>query len=364
MNISATAAGRVNLIGDHTDYMGGLVLPMAIDLATHIEATTGGGTISLRSQAEPGELSIRLPIGEPTSVDPPWGRYVAAVANELRSIGGLHGVITSTIPPGAGLSSSAALEVATALALLASEEPGGPTPAALAGLAGDPREPDPTQRRELALLCQRAEHAAVGVPSGIMDQLAICAGRAGQATLIDCTDLSVTHVEVPEEAAVWVLHSGLSRRLAASAYAERRSAAEAAQQEVGPLPTADPLDIEALEDPLLRRRARHVRSECQRVLEFADALAARDLPTAGALMTASHASLRDDYEVSAPPLDDLVEALLSTSGVHGARLTGAGFGGCAVALTDAQVDLGAAMTNSAGIWQVTPSDGINVELDA
>lgn len=369
MRVTATAAGRVNLIGDHTDYMGGLVLPMAIDLSTTLDAYTGGQEIRLTSDMEPEGLHVPLPASRPRQVRPEWGRYVAAVAAELGSLAGLVGSLTSTIPAGAGLSSSAALEVVTALGLLAAaptppgaDVPSTAPPNALAKSAGDPTDLDVAQRVELALLCQRAEHAAVGVPSGIMDQLAICCGKAGAATLIDCATLEVTHVELPAEAAVWVIHSGESRRLAGSAYADRRTDAERAAERVGPLPAADPSDIEALGDPLLARRARHVNSECARVVGFAEAIAGGDPRGAGRLMLASHHSLSSDYEVSTATLDELVSALAATPGVHGARLTGAGFGGCVVALADPDVDLATTPLAAHGAWRVVPSDGISVEL--
>lgn len=369
MRVTATVAGRVNLIGDHTDYMGGLVLPMAIQLGTTLEAHTGGPRIQLTSDMEAEALHLTLPATDPSAVRPEWGRYVAAVASELGSTAGLSGSLTSTIPAGAGLSSSAALEVATALALLAAtpeqatdDGPSSSMPAALAAAAGNPTNLDVEQRVELASLCQRAEHTAVGVPSGIMDQLSICLGKAGAATLIDCATLEVTQVALPDDVAVWVLHSGESRRLAGSAYADRRASAEEAAERLGPLPSADPTDIEALGDPVLRRRARHVRSECDRVRGFAEFLGRGDLPGAGQLMLASHRSLSCDYEVSTTALDELVDALAAIPGVHGARLTGAGFGGCVVALTDPGVDLGDTPLGTHGAWSVVPSDGISVAM--
>lgn len=351
VRVTVTAAGRVNLIGDHVDYMGGPVLPMAIDLGTTIEATAGGERIRLASDVEPSSLELALPVGDCAMVEPPWGRYVAAVAAELSATRGLTGSITTSIPMGAGLSSSAALEVAAAVAL-------GSTTG-----AGDPHWPDGFGRTQLALLCQRAEHAAVGVPSGIMDQLAITCGNAGSATLIDCATLEVTPVGVPPDAAIWVVHSGESRRLEGSGYAQRRQSAEAAADLIGPLRSADRSDIESIGDPVLRRRARHVRTECARVIEFARAFEAGDLRAAGELMAASHRSLRDDYEVSTPRLDELVAALCVMDGVHGARLTGAGFGGCVVAVADPPVDLLATPLAAHGAWRVTPSDGIALTLD-
>jgi galactokinase len=320
----------VNLVGDHTDYMGGLVLPMAVQLTTTVEGRRGGDRIELRSAAVEGVVSLALPVDDPASVEPAWGRYVAGVAAELDATVGLTGTVTSTVPTGSWLSSSAALELAVALALGADLAP-----------------------VELAALAQRAEQRATGVPCGIMDQLTSVAGRAGHALLIDCATLDLEPVPLPERAAWWVLHSGEERRLAASGYARRRAECEAAEALLGPLPSA-PLDrIEELDDPVLRARARHVRSECDRVRAAADALAAGDLPGVGAVMSASHRSLRDDFEVSTPALDRLVEELDASPGVLGARLTGAGFGGCVVALCEPGVELDG--------WRVVAADGARLE---
>ncbi|MEZ5238551.1 MAG: galactokinase family protein [Microthrixaceae bacterium] len=346
MILTARASGRVNLIGDHTDYMGGLVMPMAIDLATTLTARTDPtapdpvrSRIRVVSDAEPDPVSLQLPVPEPRSVEPAWGRYVAAVAGQLRATEGFTGRLTSTIPAGGG--SPPALRWRSAWHWRCSEWPVRTHPG-----GGSDRGPlrgsdllDRRNRTELALLCQRAEHEAVGVPSGVMDQLCICTAREGHATLIDCADLSVTQTPLPSSAAVWVVHSGESRRLAASGYADRRRSAEAAEALIGPLRGADPGDVEGIADPLLRRRARHVASECSRVTRFAGAMARGDLESAGRTMTESHASLRDDYEVSTVALDDLVATLEGLEGVFGARMTGAGFGGCVVALTRADLDL-------------------------
>lgn len=336
--VRATAPGRVNLIGDHTDYMGGLVLPMAVDLATTVEGVQGGDRVELTSDLADGVVSLELPVGDPRTVEPPWGRYVAGVVAEgdLGPGFGLTGAVTSTVPVGSGLSSSAALEVAVLLAL------------------GGRGEPD-----EVAELCRHAESAATGVPCGIMDQLCSAAGVEGHALLIDCDTLEVVPVPVPDDAAVWVVHSGQERTLAGSEYATRRRQCEAAADLVGALPDADLADIGSIEDPVLRSRARHVRSECDRVREMAAALADDDLSAAGAAMLASHASLRDDFEVSTPLLDALVEELAATSGVHGARLTGAGFGGCAVALTSPGTDLS---TVGARAWRVRPAEGARLTV--
>jgi galactokinase len=208
------------------------------------------------------------------------------------------------------LSSSAALEVAVALAL---------------GFTGT--------GLELALVCQQAEHAASGVPCGIMDQLTSALGVAGHALLLDCGALTVTPVALPDDAEVVVVHSGQERRLAESAYAERRRSCEQAEALIGPLAQADSGAVAQLRDPVLRARARHVVSENLRVREFAGALHDGDLPQCGAIMAASHESMSTDFEVSTRGIDELVAELVAAPGVFGARLTGAGFGGCVVALT-------------------------------
>jgi galactokinase len=307
--VQAFAPGRVNLIGDHTDTTGGLVLPMAIDLGTTVAVERRGDEVRLRSTTEEEGAAVPLDVADPAAVSPAWARYVAGVVAEVRPAVGIVGTVATTLPVGAGLSSSAALEVAVALAL---------------GFVGS--------HVELARACQRAEHAASGVPSGIMDQLASAAGVAGSALLIDCTTLERTPVALPPRTEVVVVHSGEARVLAGSAYAERRAQCEAAEAEIGPLRVAALEAVDAIADPVVRRRARHVVSENERVREAAAALGAGDPAAAGRAMAASHASLRDDFEVSTPALDRLVDELSATPGVFGARLTGAGFGGCAVAL--------------------------------
>lgn len=330
--MQAFAPGRVNLIGDHTDHTGGLVLPMAIQLGTTVTGWRGGDRVRLVSADEPAPADVGLDVGDPASATPPWARYVAGVVSELRPSQGFTGEVTTTLPLGGGLSSSAALEVAVALAL---------------GLAED-------DLLTVARLCQLAEHAASGVPCGIMDQLASAAGVDGSALLIDCHSLAVTPVAIPDDSEVVVVHSGQERALAGSAYAERRAQCEAAQDRVGVLRKASLDRVDSLDDPVLRRRARHVVTENERVRDFAAALAAGDLSAAGRLMTASHASLRDDFEVSTPTLDALVTRLSERPGVYGARLTGAGFGGCVVALTRP-----GAITGEG--WVVRPSAGAHLQ---
>ncbi len=311
VRVAAWAPGRVNLIGDHTDTTGGVVLPMAIDRGTTVAGRRGGEEVVVRSQDEEEPARVPLTGGDPATATPAWARYVAGVVAEVGPRTGFEGTVATTLPVGAGLSSSAALEVALALALGAVDDP-----------------------VALAQRCQRAEQRASGVPCGVMDQLASAAGVEGCALLIDCHHLRVEPVAVPDGVEVVVVHSGEVRTLAGSAYAERRAQCEAAEAVMGPLRLALPGSEEGLEDPVLRRRARHVITENARVRVVARALAEGDLATVGAAMAESHASLRHDFEVSTPAVDALVGRLAATPGVHGARMTGGGFGGCVVAVAE------------------------------
>lgn len=333
--VVATAPGRVNLIGDYTDLVGGACLPMAMDRATVVRAERLGTEVRLVSDAEGEAARVPLAVGDPAIGHPEWARYVAGVVAELRPDVGLVGTVESTVPLGAGLSSSASLQVAVALAL---------------GFVGTPLE--------LALLCQRAEHAASGVPCGVMDQLTIAAGIAGHALLLDTGTLAVAPVPLPGDVQVVAVHSGEARRLAGSPYAERHRQLETAAAITGPLLEATPAEVEAIADPVVRRRARHVTTEHRRVLEAAALLRSGDVDGVGALMFESHRSLRDDLEVSTPALDAIVERLATTPGVLGARLTGGGFGGCAVALCRR-----GAMVEAPGTWVLAPSGGAHVELE-
>jgi galactokinase len=337
VKVLARAPGRVNLIGDHTDYTGGLVLPMAIDRETVVELERGGPWVELVSatEDEPAFVHFDDPI-EPASRQPHWARYVAGVVAVLQPEEGGIGFVRTTLPVGAGLSSSAALEVAVALAL---------------GFEGSPLD--------LALACQQAEQVASGVPCGIMDQLASAAGVAGQALLIDCRTLEVTPTPIPDGLDVVVVDSGTRRQLASSFYGVRRAQCEEAEVLIGPLRDAGLDDVESIGLDDLRRRARHVVTENQRVRDFAAALATGDARAAGELMTASHASLRDDFEVSTHVLDRLVDHLVARPGVHGARLTGGGFGGCVVALVDAGADLD--LPADAVWWRMVPSAGASLD---
>lgn len=306
---TAFAPGRVNLIGDHTDYTGGLACPMAVDLGTTTRLVRGGGEVRIVSDQQPLEAVVPLDVTDPMLVRPKWARYVAGVVSVVRPAAGGSGTMTSTVPVGAGMSSSAALELSVALAL---------------GFEGTPFD--------LATACQRAEHAAVGVPCGLLDQLSSACGRADHAMVVDFTTLDVEHVPLPPECEVVVVHTGVARELAGSEYADRRAGCERAAAEIGPLAAATLDDVERIGDELPRRRARHVVTENARVRAFATALRSGDLPAAGRLMGESHASLAADFEVTTGALDTLAARLASLPGVFGARMTGAGFGGCVVAL--------------------------------
>ena len=332
-DVTVFAPGRVNLIGDHTDYAGGLALPCAIDLGLTISGHRTDDRIELRSESMEGVTSFDLGTRtDISSLEPRWGRYVAAVVEELGSTSGFIGDVGSTLPAGAGLSSSAAFEIAIALAL---------------GFSGSPMQ--------LALLGQRAELRAVGVPCGLLDQLSIVFGRAEYAMVVDFTDNAIEHVPFPEGLDIWIVHSGQERQLVDSAYAERRASCELATSRIGPLSTASADDLSTLDGELLRR-ARHVSTECERVRQAALALRSGDPARVGRLMVESHASLRDDFDVSTSVLDQLVERLTTIPGVFGARLTGAGFGGCVVALCErGAVDDPTAISGRG--WIVRPSDG-------
>jgi galactokinase len=316
--ISAFAPGRVNLIGEHTDYSGGLVLPVAIQYGVTVDINADGSEISLASEQAGPATPFPADGGGPRAEG--WARYAQAVAVELDLLGrppvGLTGTVRSDLPTGAGLSSSAALEVSVALALCS--------------VAGFELEPF-----ALALACQRAELRAVGVPCGILDQAASVLGRAGEAILLDCGTLEFHLVPVPAQVALVVVDSAVSHSHESSGYADRRRELEHALRLVGAERSTevDPADLDAL-DSLSQKRLRHVVTENRRVLDFAEALEHGDLAAAGTLLLAGHASLRDDYEVSIPEIDLLVE-LACDAGAYGARLLGGGFGGSVIALVDA-----------------------------
>lgn len=334
----AVGPGRVNLIGDHTDYNQGLALPMAIAQGVTVSfRPSDRRTLAVTSSAflADGEITVALdpgPDGESAaSMEPAWARLVAAMATLARPATGGTLAIESDLPVGAGLSSSAALAVALAEVF---------------GVTGDPVA--------VARLGQQAEHR-IGVPVGLMDPLVCAGGQAGHALLIDFDTLEMRPVRVPDDAEIVVVDSEQRRTLAASAYAARVAECEAAALLVGPLGRCRPDDLSALRDPVLHRRARHVVSECARVRDTVSALGRGDLVGAGTLLSESHRSLADDFAVSTRQLDQLVAALRSRPGVLGARMTGAGFGGCVVALArPGSFDADAWPTPA---WTVQASDG-------
>jgi galactokinase len=328
------APGRANLIGEHTDHTDGLVLPVAIDRGVTLTAELGGERIQLVSEDADGDVDLPA---DGSEVPPDgWGRFAAAVAAELADLGrpavGLRGRLRSDLPQGAGLSSSAALEVVLAIAL-----------SAAADLVVEPLE--------LAALCRRAERRAVGVPSGIMDQAASILGRADHAVLLDCGTLDHELVPLPSDHTLLVIDSGVRRQLETSGYAQRSEELAAA---LPVLAGRRPAEVAADElpaltgdlDPVPARRLRHVVTENERVRATVAALRAGDLTALGALFAAGHASLREDYEVSIPELDTLVE-LSVAAGATAARMTGGGFGGAIVVLvpTGRHEEVGAAVVD-------------------
>jgi galactokinase len=321
------APGRVNLIGEHTDYNEGYVLPVAIDLGIAIALVpTDDGVVrlTLAETGETGELRVDA-VGPKTRG---WIDYVAGMAWALGEAGlaprGFRGLLASDLPQGAGLSSSAALEVVSAWALSGGEAP-----------AVDPMR--------LVHLVQRGENGYIGLNNGIMDQFASIFGGAGRALLLDCRTLA--HRSIPmadDDLALVACHSGSPRRLESSAYNERRSQCEAAvaviaetEPGVTALRDVTPAMLEAARprlDPVAAARAEHIVFEDERVLAAIAAFEAGDLATVGRLFYESHASMRDLFGISSPELDALVEIARTTPGVIGARLTGAGFGGCTINL--------------------------------
>jgi galactokinase len=319
----ARAPGRVNLLGGHVDYNEGFVLPVTVNrevlVAAHprddgrvnwVAADLGlGDSFDVRGPIAPSEAGM-------------WANYVRGVAEGLRRAGyplrGLDAVMAGDVPIGAGLSSSAAVEMA---ALVAFEAAGG----------------FQVPRDEAARIGQRAEHEFVGTRCGIMDQLASACGQEGHALLIDCRDLSVEPVPLPEGMAILVADTTVRRELASSEYNARRAQCEEVARTLGVAAlrdaTLEMLEADAL-TPILEQRARHVVMEIARTQEGVRALRSGDVARFGQLMRECHNSLRDLYEVSSPELEVMVKVLCAQPGCHGARLTGAGFGGCVAAVVD------------------------------
>jgi len=323
------APGRVNLIGEHTDYNDGFVMPAAIDLSTSVGVSPlTQRKLQIFSENFSEEIEIDLD-DHGLRARGHWSDYPVGVAVMLERSGhrlrGARLRIRSEVPIGSGLSSSAALEVATACALTANS-----------GVKLD--------SRELALLCQRAENEFVGARVGIMDQFVSFFGQPHKALLLDCRSLEFRLLPLPDNVRLLICNTMVKHKLASSAYNERRAQCEAGvKQLTGVLPNVTALrdvsseQLEQFKNDLpevVYRRCRHVVSENERVVSAAGALEQRDLKTFGELMAQSHQSLRNDYEVSCTELDLMVDLARNVVGVYGARMTGAGFGGCTVNLVD------------------------------
>ncbi len=321
------APGRINLIGEHTDYNEGFVLPAAIDLATRTAAAPRGDrqlVVYSRTFGEEAVLNLDDRATKPAGV---WSDYVLGVARILsvsgHEIAGANLMIESTVPLGAGLSSSASFEISVALALLA-----------MSGRAAD--------KLEIARMSQRAEHEYAGTRCGLMDQFTVCFGQANAALLLDCRSLEYRAVLLPPETRLIIANTMVKRELAAGEYNLRRADCEEAARLFGvkSLREISPAAFRAREAELpnerLRRRVRHVVTENARTVEAAQSLERGGLARVGQLMSASHASLRDDFEVSCSELDAMVTAAQTVEGVYGSRMMGGGFGGCTITLTRAE----------------------------
>lgn len=332
-SIAAAAPGRVNLIGEHTDYNDGFVLPVAIDRWTVVVGAPASDPAVSRvvgvDLRQTHELDLRGTLRAEEHRHGHWASYVAGVAAGVQSLLGARSesptpnldlAVAGSVPIGSGLASSASLEVAVATLLEAAW-----------GVTMSPREK--------ALLCQRAEHEFAGVPCGLMDQFVSAMGRRDHALLIDCRAGEATAIPLPppDRLAIVIANTNVHHALATGEYAARRStcAGAARKLSVSSLRDATIAMVESRRGTLTPdelRAARHVVTENTRTLAAAEALREGDLGAMGQLMAASHASLRDDYHVSCPELDTLVDLAADTPGVWGARMTGGGFGGCAVVL--------------------------------
>ena len=351
------APGRVNLIGEHTDYNDGFTLPMALPFDTAIAMSDCGdataGTVTVAS-AGFGEVVID-PAADPRSVVT-WAWHLAGVVGLLAGCGvpagGWRATIDTDIPIGASLSSSAALEVAAISGLLAR-----------AGLQWPPIA--------IARLGQRVENEVVGLPSGIMDQFISAGAVAGHASLMDCRTLTLAPKPLPDGVVVAVMDTGTRRVLAEATYGDRRTACERAAAELGVVALRDATldDVATIADPIDRRRAHHVVTENRRTLDAVEAMRRGDPAELGRLMNESHASLRDDYEVSGPGLDAIVEVARTAPACLGARMTGGGFAGCAVGLVqthgaeafaDAVIDRYRFGGHTARVWICAPSAGASI----
>ena len=351
------APGRVNLIGEHTDYNDGFTLPMALPFDTAVAMSDHGdetsGTVEIVS-AGFGEVVID-PAADPRSVVA-WARHLSGVVGLLAGrgvpTGGWRATIDTDIATGASLSSSAALEVAAITGLLDR-----------AGLRWPPIA--------IARLGQQVENEVVGLPSGIMDQFISAGAVTGHASLMDCRALTLTPTPLPDGVVVAVMDTGTRRLLAEAAYADRRTGCERAAAELGVTALRDATldDVATIADPVDRRRAHHVVTEIRRTLDAVEAMRSGDPAELGRLMNDSHASLRDDYEVSGPGLDAIVDVARAAPGCLGARMTGGGFAGCAIALVrtagaaafaGAVIDRYRFHGHTARVWICAPSVGASM----
>jgi galactokinase len=316
------APGRVNLIGEHTDYNDGFVLPCAISKQTMVAVRPRTDRTVNIVAGDLGNVTTSFALDNiQADNEAAWSNYVRGMASLLQAEGlelpGVDMAILGDMPQGAGLSSSAALENASGLAF-----------AALAG------QPD-FDRTRLALIGQRTEHEFAGCKCGIMDQLVSARAQAGSALLIDCRSLETQAVTIPDDVAILIVHSGISRGLVDGEYNARRAQCEAAAAHYGvaALRDLDVLPEQGQLKPVAWRRARHVVTENARTITAANALRFGDLTLLGQLMAQSHASMRDDFEITLPAIDQLVEILSDSIGSYGgARMTGGGFGGAVVAV--------------------------------
>ncbi len=323
------APGRVNLIGEHTDYNDGFVLPCAIQFSTVLASKlTPSRIIDIYAADYHERHQIDLSQAISPVATPRWANYVRGVVAGLMAKGltlpGCDLVISGDVPQGAGLSSSASLEMVLGLGL--------------SSLAGQPLAPAENARNG-----QQAEHQFAGCQCGIMDQLVSAAGQVGHAMLLDCRSLEFTAVSMPANLAVLIINSNVKRGLVDSAYNERRQQCEQAARFFGVAALRD-VSIEMLEqakdqlEPIIYQRARHVISENARTLAAAQALSTGDIATLSELMAASHASMRDDFAITVPAIDFLVTEVSAVLGKQGGvRMTGGGFGGCVVALLPAEL---------------------------
>lgn len=328
-DFAVRAPGRVNLIGEHTDYNDGFVLPAAIGLQSIVAVRRRPDSIVRLIAADFGDAVSAFDLAQPIARDAnqPWSDYIRGVATVLQAegveLGGLDMLVAGDIPQGSGLSSSASLSVASGMAF------------------GGLFAPGRFDATEIALIAQRAECDFVGMRCGNMDQIASAHGAAGHALLIDCRSLDVRPVAIPRGTAVLIVHSGISRGLVDGHYNERRASCEAVARQLGAAALRDvtPGQLEEARtdlDPVAYRRARHVVTENARTLDAAAAMEWGDLIALGNAMAESHASMRDDFEITLPAIDRLVAELQDAIGGHGgARMTGGGFGGAVVALVEA-----------------------------